>query len=82
MAQYRSVRDMDWSLVAIALLLCAVGVLQIYSATHDTRWQDAWWKQIIWIAVGLALMWVATAIDYHMLLGQIPSVICRLPHPR
>ena len=72
MAQYRSIRDIDWSLVAIALLIASIGVLQIFSATHDTRWQDAWWKQIIWIAVGLALMWVVTAFDYHMLLGQIP----------
>jgi rod shape determining protein RodA len=71
-AQYRSFRDIDWSLVAIALLLAAVGVLQIYSATHDTRWQDAWWKQLIWIAIALALMWVVMAVDYHVLLGQIP----------
>jgi len=71
-ARYRSFRDVDWSLLAIALLLCAVGVLQIYSATHDTRWQDAWWKQLIWIAVALGLMWVAMAVDYHTLLGQIP----------
>jgi len=71
-AQYRSFRDIDWSLVAIALLLAAVGVLQIYSATHDTRWQDAWWKQLIWIIVALGLMWIVMAVDYHMLLGQIP----------
>lgn len=72
MAQYRSFRDIDWSLVAIALIIAAVGVLQIYSATHDTRWQDAWWKQLIWIAVALGLMWIVMAVDYHMVLGQIP----------
>jgi len=71
-AQYRSFRDIDWSLVAIALIIAAVGVLQIYSATHDTRWQDAWWKQLIWIAVALGLMWIVMAVDYHMVLGQIP----------
>ena len=47
-------------------------MLQIYSATHDTKWQDAWWKQLIWIAIALGLMWVVTSIDYHTLLGQIP----------
>ena len=71
MAQYRSFRDVDWPLVAIALIIASVGVLQIFSATHDTRWQDAWWKQIIWIGVGLLLMWIVSLIDYHMLLGQI-----------
>jgi rod shape determining protein RodA len=47
-------------------------VLQIYSATRDTRWEDAWWKQLIWIGVALGLMWLVTSIDYHTLLGQIP----------
>jgi rod shape determining protein RodA len=72
MARYRSFRDFDWPLLAVALVICALGVLQIYSATHDTRWQDAWWKQIIWIAVGMGLMWIASSIDYHTLLAQIP----------
>ena len=72
MARYRSFRDFDWPLLAVALIICALGVLQIYSATHDTRWQDAWWKQIIWIAIGMGLMWIASSIDYHTLLAQIP----------
>src|SRR5204863_261759 len=65
-------RDFDWPLLAVALIICALGVLQIYSATHDTRWQDAWWKQIIWIAIAMGLMWIASSIDYHTLLGQVP----------
>ena len=47
-------------------------MLQIYSATRDTHWQDAWWKQLIWIGIALGLMWVVTSIDYHTLLSQIP----------
>jgi rod shape determining protein RodA len=72
MARYRSFRDFDWPLLAVALIICALGVLQIYSATLDTRWEDAWWKQIIWIAIGMGLMWIVSSIDYHTLLGQIP----------
>lgn len=72
MARYRSFRDFDWPLLAVALIICALGVLQIYSATHDTRWQDAWWKQIVWIAIAMGLMWLASSIDYHTLLGQVP----------
>src|SRR6266852_1084004 len=72
MARYRSLRDLDWTLLTLTLIICAVGVLQIYSATLDTKWHDAWWKQIVWIAVGLGIMWVATSIDYHTLLGQVP----------
>ena len=72
MARYRSYRDLDWPLLLISLIICGLGVLQIYSATRDTRWEDAWWKQLIWIGIALALMWVVTSIDYHTLLGQIP----------
>ncbi|MDP9113426.1 MAG: rod shape-determining protein RodA [Acidobacteriota bacterium] len=72
MARYRSYRDLDWPLLAVALIICALGVLQIYSATRDTHWQDAWWKQIIWIAIALGLMWAVTTVDYHTLLSQIP----------
>ncbi|MEO8049599.1 MAG: rod shape-determining protein RodA [Acidobacteriota bacterium] len=72
MARYRSYRDLDWPLLLITLVICGLGVLQIYSATRDTRWEDAWWKQLIWIGIALGLMWVVTSIDYHTLLGQIP----------
>jgi rod shape determining protein RodA len=72
MAQDRSVRDFDWWLLAISLVLCAVGVLQIYSATLDSKWSGAWWKQIVWIVISLVAMWLLTQIDYHTLLGQVP----------
>jgi rod shape determining protein RodA len=72
MAQYRSIRDLDWPLVTTSLILCGMGVLQIYSATFGTPWRDAWWKQMIWIGAGLLLMWVVSNIDYHTLMGQVP----------
>lgn len=72
MARYRSYRDLDWPLLLITLIICGLGVLQIYSATRDTHWEDAWWKQLIWIGVALGLMWAVMSIDYHTLLGQIP----------
>jgi len=72
MAAYRSIRDFDWVLLIVALGICGLGILQIYSATRDTVWHDAWWKQIIYILVALLLMWIITRIDYHTLLGQVP----------
>jgi rod shape determining protein RodA len=72
MASYRSLRDFDWGLLILALLICAVGVLQIFSATQGTKWVNVWWKQMIWIGAGLVLMWIVSSIDYHTLLGQVP----------
>src|SRR5438445_3222018 len=68
---YRSIRDLDWPLLLITLAICGLGVLQIYSATHETIWKDAWWKQIVWIGAGLVLLWAITHIDYHTLLGHV-----------
>jgi rod shape determining protein RodA len=70
MAVYRPFKDLDWPLLIVTLALCTLGVLQIYSATLGTKWQDAWWKQILWVTTGLAMMWAASMVDYHMLLGR------------
>jgi rod shape determining protein RodA len=70
MAHYRSIRDLDWPLLVITLLICAMGVLQIYSATRGTKYDDAWWKQALWVLGGLLVMWIVAQIDYHTLLGQ------------
>jgi rod shape determining protein RodA len=72
MAAYRSLRDLDWLMLFLVAALCGLGVLQIFSATYDTHYSDAWWKQLIWIGAAFIAMWVATLIDYHTLLGQVP----------
>ncbi len=74
MAAYRSLRNLDWMLVLVALIIAALGILQIYSATIDTAWRSAWWKQAVFLAAGLLVMWITTRIDYHTLLGQAPAL--------
>jgi rod shape determining protein RodA len=37
-------------------------------------WRDAWWKQVVWIVIGLGLMWLMTSVDYHTLLAQVPLI--------
>jgi rod shape determining protein RodA len=74
MARYLSVRDIDWPLLLISLAICAIGILQIFSATRDTIWQDAWWKQIIYVTGGVLLMWFILAIDYHSLMHYVPML--------
>lgn len=69
----RPFRDLDFGLLILTLVICAMGVLQIYSATQETPiWRDAWWKQVVWVGLGLILLWATTRIDYHTLLGQAP----------
>jgi rod shape determining protein RodA len=69
-ATYRSFRDIDWPLLLITLAICALGVLQIYSATLGSVFRDAWMRQIAYTGLGLVLFWVVSRIDYHTLLGH------------
>ncbi len=72
MTSYRSLRDLDWPLLALTLAVCALGILQIYSATLGTVWRESWWKQTAFVCVGLLLMILVTRIDYHAILEHVP----------
>jgi len=70
--RYVSFRDFDWLLLGMVLLICVLGVVQIYSATFNTRYSGAHEKQVYWVLVGLFLMFVASRINYQVLLEQVP----------
>jgi rod shape determining protein RodA len=74
MSKYLSTRDIDWPLLIIALVICAVGVLQIYSATLGTSWHSSWWRQILYVLGGLFLMWLVLAFDYHSYLHYVNAL--------
>ncbi len=61
-------RDFDWVLLAFVLLICALGVLEIYSTTYGTKFSGAHVRQIYWIMAGLAVMLTISLINYQVLL--------------
>src|SRR5215813_2455741 len=63
-----SFRDFDWVLLAFVLLICALGVLEIYSTTNGTKFAGAHVRQIYWIMAGLAVMLTISMINYQLLL--------------
>jgi rod shape determining protein RodA len=63
-----SFRDFDWVLLGFVLLICALGVLEIYSTTAGTKFAGAHIRQIYWIMAGLALMLTVSLINYQVLL--------------
>lgn len=74
MTNYLSLRDFDWPMFLVVMLICCVGVLQIYSATIGTQWDGYWWRQVLNILAGLVLMWIVAQIDYHYLMGHVFSM--------
>lgn len=66
-----SARDFDWTLIGLAMAISTLGLLEVYSATRNTQWQNAHYKQLAWLVVGLALLWIVSMIDYNWLVEHV-----------
>ncbi len=64
-------RDFDWMLLGLVLMLCTISVLEIYSATLNTKYHGFHTKQVYWILGGIVVMFVMSKIDYHRLLDIV-----------
>jgi rod shape determining protein RodA len=71
MRRFLSLRDFDWTLLGFVMILSVISVLEIYSATLHTKFHGFQRMQILWIAGGLAAMFVMSVLDYHKLLSAI-----------
>jgi rod shape determining protein RodA len=63
-----SFRDFDWVLLLFVLLICALGVVEIYSTTYGTKFAGAHVRQIYWILGGLGLMFLVSLFNYQIFL--------------
>ena len=68
MRQALGLRDFDWTLLGLVLVLCTVSVFEIYSATMHTKFHGFQTKQLYWILGGIVAMFIMSKIDYHRLL--------------
>ncbi|MBI1737906.1 MAG: rod shape-determining protein RodA [Acidobacteria bacterium] len=66
------IRDFDWALLLIVLAICSLGVVEIYSATHNGQLAGMHMRQFWWVMIGLGCMLVVSRIDYHAILDQAP----------
>src|SRR6201993_4027836 len=65
-------RDYDWWLLAILAMICTLGVIEIYSATHGSSLAGMHMKQIRWLIIGFIAMFALSRLDYHLILDQAP----------
>lgn len=61
-----ALKEMDWLLVVAMVLILAIGVVVIYSASASREVNFAK-KQIVWAALGLVAFLVATCFNYQKL---------------
>ncbi len=69
MIDRRLFTNFDWKMLLLVLLISAVGVLNIYSASasYNTAGIPYALKQFYWIIIGLGLLLFTCSIDYHLL---------------
>jgi rod shape determining protein RodA len=66
-------RDFDWMLFGLAVLIAAIGVVEIYSTTtHSAALASQYKKQIYWIILAGIVALVVSRLDYHVILEQLP----------
>ncbi len=66
MIDRRHIENIDWFLIILLVLISLVGVLVIYSSSHylPTKY---YLKQMLFIGVSLALLFLFLAVDYTVL---------------
>jgi rod shape determining protein RodA len=69
----RALPTVDWNFIGTAIVIAAIGVVLIYSATWFTDPNLTVVKrQMIWVAVGIALLIAFMLVDYRILFDIAP----------
>jgi rod shape determining protein RodA len=62
----RLFNNLPWGMIALISAIAAIGIATVYSATYTSRGPSAvYYKQLIWVAMGLVVMVSALIVDYH-----------------
>jgi rod shape determining protein RodA len=67
-------KDFDWLLFGAAVILSAIGIAEIYSATQGIATESYAWRQTSRVALGIVLMMVVATVDYRSIAEQIPWI--------
>ena len=60
----RELKNMEWGLLVVAIILSIIGIVALFSATQETEY-DEFKKQIIWFAVSLIVMVIVMLTNYE-----------------
>jgi len=71
MSRYVSFRDFDWLLFTFVLIICALGVTEIRSATMHTKFAGSHIRQVYWVIGGIGAMFLMSIVNYQALLERV-----------
>ena len=67
----RELKNMEWGLLIVAIILTAIGLIALFSATQQTEY-DEFKKQIIWFITSIIIMVIVMLINYEILVKLSP----------
>ncbi len=67
----RELKNMEWGLLIVAIILTTIGLIALFSATQETEYSE-FKKQIIWLAVSIIMMVIVMLINYETLVKLSP----------
>lgn len=67
----RELKNIEWSIGIIAIILCIIGLVALFSATQETEY-DEFNKQCIWLVVSLIIGITVMMIDYETIVKISP----------
>ena len=67
----RELKNIEWSIGIIAIILCIIGLVALFSATQEAEY-DEFNKQCIWLVVSLIIGIAVMMIDYEAIVKMSP----------
>ena len=67
----RELKNVEWTILIVAIILCIIGLVALFSATNETE-HDDFNKQCIWFVVSIVIMIGVMIIDYETLVKISP----------
>ena len=67
----KKLKNVEWWILILAILLCIVGFIALYTATQSDNFGYLR-KQIIWFVISLVLMTIISFIDYKIIIKISP----------
>ena len=67
----RIFKNIDWGIFICAIILTAIGMIALFSATHDSGYEILQ-KQGIWFVVCIPIVFILILIDYELLAKAAP----------
>ncbi len=70
----RLLRNVDWALLAAALLLVSLGMLSMWSLAQGGASSGTVWRQLWWVGIGALALLAVASLDYRNLVRAAPGL--------